>query len=109
MNIKLPVIVLACFAAFTAPAIATDIDAGGKIYQKNCRACHGKTGKGLASYPKLAGQDPEYLIDKLTRYKAGERFGPNTALMAPQAKKLSKEDIANIAHYIATSFKMSGI
>ena len=82
--------------------VAADIEAGKKLYRKDCRGCHGPTGKGLASYPKLVGHPPEYLIDKLTRYRAGERFGPNTPLMAPRAKKLSDEDIANIAHFIVS-------
>lgn len=91
-------------ALFSAPALSQDIEAGAKIYKKVCRACHGPTGKGLASYPRLAGQEPGYLSDKLERYRAGERFGPNTALMAPHAKKLSDDDIANIVAHITTNF-----
>ncbi len=86
-------------------AAAEDIEAGGKLYKKECRGCHGPTAKGLASYPKLAGHPFEYLVDRLERYRAGEKFGPNTPLMAPRAKKLTDEDIANIATFIATKFK----
>lgn len=75
---------------------------GQKLYKKNCRACHGPTAKGVASYPKLRDQTVEYLVDKLTRYRAGEKFGPNTPLMAPRAKKLSDEDIVNISTFIAS-------
>lgn len=56
----------------------------------------------MASYPKLRGQTAEYLTDKLTRYRAGEKFGPNTPLMAPRAKKLSDDDIVNIAQFISS-------
>ncbi len=77
-----------------------DIAAGEETYKRECRACHGPTGKGLASYPKLRDQSVEYLVDKLLRYRAGERFGPNTPLMAPRAKKLSDADIANISAFI---------
>jgi len=83
------------------PAGAGDIDAGKKLYKKECRSCHGPTAKGLSSYPKLRGQTAEYLADKLQRYRAGEKFGPNTPLMAPRAKKLSDEDIENISGFIA--------
>ena len=86
----------------TAAAAAFDVEAGGKLYKKSCRGCHGPTAKGLASYPKLVGQTPEYLIDKLERYRAGEKFGPNTPLMAPRAKALSDEDIVNISHFIVS-------
>lgn len=81
---------------------AVDIDAGGDLYKKQCRRCHGPTAKGLASYPSLRDQSPDYLIEKLTAYRAGKRFGPNTPLMAPQAKRLSDEDIAQISHFIAS-------
>ena len=83
-------------------AVAQDIEAGQSLYKKNCRACHGPTAKGLASYPKLVGQTAEYLIDRLERYRAGEKFGPNTALMRPNARKLSDEDIVNISHFIVS-------
>lgn len=85
----------------TMPAGAGDVDAGKKLYKKECRSCHGPTAKGLASYPKLRGQTAEYLADKLERYRAGEKFGPNTPLMAPKAKILSDDDITNITEFIA--------
>ena len=87
-----------------APAAAQDIEAGGELYMMDCRRCHGPTGKGLASYPKLTGHSADHLIDRLERYRAGERIGPNTPLMAPQAKKLSDDDIANIVHFIVETF-----
>ncbi|MCV6591870.1 MAG: c-type cytochrome [Silicimonas sp.] len=85
-----------------AIAEAGDIDAGKKLYKKECRGCHGPTAKGVSSYPKLRGQTAEYLADRLTRYRKGEKFGPNTPLMAPKAKKLSDEDIVNLSAFIAS-------
>lgn len=86
-------------------AVAQDIAAGKALYKKECRGCHGPTAKGLASYPKLIGHAEAYLVDRLERYRAGEKFGPNTPLMAPRAKKLSDDDISNIVNYIVTTFK----
>ena len=83
-----------------SPAIAQDIDAGKATYKKSCRSCHGPTAKGLASFPKLVDKSADYIVDRLQRYRAGEKFGPNTALMAPRAKALSDDDIVNIAHFI---------
>lgn len=83
-------------------ASAQDVEAGKTYYKKNCRACHGPTAKGLASYPKLVGQSADYLTDRLERYRAGEKFGPNTPLMAPRAKVLSDDDITNIAAFITS-------
>lgn len=81
-------------------AAAADVEAGQSLYKKQCRACHGPTAKGVSSYPKLRNQTVEYLVDKLERYRKGEKLGPNTPLMAPRAKKLSDEDILNLATFI---------
>ncbi|MEO1138430.1 MAG: cytochrome c [Pseudomonadota bacterium] len=83
-------------------AVAGDVTAGEALYKKSCRGCHGPTAKGLASYPKLRDQSVEYLVDRLERYRKGEKFGPNTALMAPNAKNLSDDDILNISTFIAS-------
>ncbi|MEL6478924.1 MAG: c-type cytochrome [Pseudomonadota bacterium] len=88
-----------------APVAAQDLDSGAKLYKKECRGCHGRTGKGLSSYPKLAGKPQDYLAERLEQYRAGKKLGPNTPLMAPRAKKLSDADIANLSNYIATSFR----
>ena len=95
---------IAVLAVFAAPSQlrAQDISAGEALDKSEGRRCHGPTAKGLASYPKLAGNTPEYSADKLERYRAGERFGPNTPLMAPNAKKLSDDDIANLSGFIAS-------
>ncbi len=88
-----------------AQAFAQDISAGEKLYQDNCRNCHGPSAAGMASFPKLAGRSEKYLISRLEQYRAGERVGPNSALMMPMAADLSDEDIANVAAYIATRFE----
>ena len=102
---RLSMFTVALALSAAAPASALDIEAGGKLYKKECRGCHGPTAKGLASYPKLAGQPAEYLVQRLEEYRSGKKLGPNTPLMAPRAKKLSDEDIANIANFIATTFE----
>ena len=84
------------------PAAAQDVAAGEALYMKECKGCHGPTAKGLASYPRLVDHPPEYLVDRLERYRKGEKFGPNTPLMAPRARKLSDDDIVNVANFIAS-------
>lgn len=91
--------------AGVCPASAQDIAAGKALYKKECKTCHGPTAKGMASYPKLAGRSTDYLTDKLKRYRAGEKFGPNTPLMAPRAKILSDKDIDNVVAFIVETFK----
>ncbi|MEL7348289.1 MAG: c-type cytochrome [Pseudomonadota bacterium] len=99
-------IALVAAGLMVAPsAQAQDIQAGEEIYQAQCRVCHGRTAKGLSSYPKLAGREADYLAERLQQYRDGERLGPNTMLMAPQAQGLSDDDITNIASYVAETFK----
>lgn len=81
-----------------------DVESAEKIFQKSCRACHGNKAQGASSYPKLSDKDPEYIAEKLERYRAGEKIGPNSILMISHAKKLSDEDIVNISAYVATAF-----
>ncbi len=91
-------------AFYVQQSDAQDLNAGAKIYKTVCKACHGPTAKGMASFPKLVGQTSDYLADRLLAYKSGKKVGPNTPLMAPRAAKLSEEDISNISHYIAETF-----
>lgn len=85
-------------------AARVDLAAAAKIYQKSCRACHGNRAQGASSYPRLADKDAKTVAAKLKRYRAGEKFGPNSALMIPQAKKLTDEDIASLSVYVTTAF-----
>jgi cytochrome c553 len=55
----------------------------------------------MASFPRLAGKEADYLADRLTRYRSGERMGPNTALMAPHAADLSDDEITALSLYLA--------
>lgn len=86
------------------PAPAGDAAAGQKRYAANCVNCHGRTGKGMASFPALIGRSPDYIAGRLTSYRAREMVGPNSAVMMSLAADLSDADIANLAHYISTSF-----
>lgn len=81
-------------------AAAGDAAAGDARYHESCHACHGPAGKGASSYPKVSGNPIEYTREKLMAYRAGERFGPNSALMIMMAKQLSDEEIENLAFYL---------
>ena len=83
-------------------ALVGDQGSGEKIYRRNCRACHGATAKGASSFPKLVGKPTDFLIDRIARYRAGEKFGPNTPLMAQRVQKLKDQDIANVVAFISS-------
>lgn len=92
-----------------AAAAADDSDPaempGAALYADSCRSCHGPKAQGMASFPKLADKDAEYLTMRLEQYRAGETVGPNTGLMQPNAADLSDEQIADLAAYISTAFQ----
>ena len=81
-------------------AFAGDIEAGEARYNKTCKNCHGPAGKGIASYPKVSGQDIAYTKEKLETYRDGIKIGPNSSLMIMMAKPLTDEEIENLAAYL---------
>lgn len=84
---------------------SADVSAGERMYARACAHCHGRTGRGMASFPSLTGKDADYIASRLMQYRAGETIGPNTALMRPVAARLSDEDIANLAAFVSTNFQ----
>src|SRR5580698_2980121 len=84
--------------------------AGEKLYRGGdqtrgipaCMACHGPTGKGNepAKFPALRGQQSTYVVKQLNDYASGTRAtGPN-GIMQTIAKRLSPDDIRNLASYV---------
>lgn len=55
------------------PRAEGDVENGGKIYQKQCVACHAKTGKGRGMFPMLVGQYTSYLKRQVGLYLKGDR------------------------------------
>lgn len=80
--------------------ITGDVQAGEERYKKTCINCHGAAGKGVASYPKVSGQEIPYTVSKLETYRDGIKIGPNSSLMIMMAKPLTDEEIANLAAYL---------
>ena len=77
-----------------------NIEAGEQRYNQNCNNCHGAAGKGVASYPKISGNEIAYTISKLETYREGIKIGPNSSLMIMKAKPLTDEEIVNLAAYL---------
>ena len=84
--------------------------AGQKLYRAGdaaraipaCMACHGPTGRGNepAKFPALRGQQSVYVMKQLNDYASGARTtGPN-GIMPTISKRLSPDDIRNLASYL---------
>jgi cytochrome c553 len=92
---------LAAATAWSTTAAAADLEAGRKIGETQCAACHGKDGKTPIdpSYPKIAGQYSDYMVKALGDYQTGARKNP---IMGGIAKPLSKSDIENVAAFFSS-------
>jgi len=84
----------------TDEALAGNSEAGEERYNKSCINCHGAAGKGVASYPKISGNEISDTTSKLETYRDGIKIGPNSSLMIMMAKPLTDEEIANLAAYL---------
>ena len=114
-------------AAYYAMQVPTGLEAdpsfweaGQKLYRSGdrergipaCAACHGPVGRGnpTAGYPALRGQQSMYVIKQLGAYSSDARYtknakgategGDNAAIMNTIAKRLTEEDMRNLASYI---------
>jgi cytochrome c553 len=74
--------------------------AGRNLYTKLCVNCHGASGTGSRTIPRLAGQQVKYLEDSLKRYRSGSgaRIDP---LMAAYTRNLKDADIRNLVTYLS--------
>lgn len=82
-------------------AAAAQIAEGQAYYAKVCFRCHGDQARGDAAVPRLAGQQPGYVVKSLKRYRdgTGERLEP---VMAANTKMMSDAQIQAVAAYVAS-------
>jgi cytochrome c553 len=79
----------------------------GKAKAAVCGACHGMDGNSTdAQYPKLAGQNEEYIVRQLHNFKSGKR---QNAIMLGMASQLSGQDMANIGAYFMSQRSRPGV
>jgi cytochrome c553 len=65
-----------------------------------CISCHSPA--ALPIYPRLAGQNARYIETRIKAWQAGQRDDTDTAaIMAPIARLLNDEDIAELANYFS--------
>lgn len=89
------------------------IEAGQALYRSGdpenniaaCAACHGPSGKGVASagFPQIAGQHATYVTAQLKAYRSAERGNPKDPkqlMMQSVAKKLTDAQIDAVSSYV---------
>lgn len=69
-----------------------------------CTACHSPSGSGNApaGFPRISGQQPEYTIEQLTKYREGKRATDEAygGMMRQVAANLNDTEIAALADYL---------
>lgn len=71
-----------------------------------CMACHGPAGNSIVpTWPKLAGQHPEYIYKQLMDFKGGARVNDQ---MSPQVIPLNEQDFMDLAAYFANQAQTPG-
>jgi cytochrome c553 len=92
-------ILAAAALGLSLPALARGDYEAGKAKSAMCAGCHGARGVSTVStFPKLAGQHPDYLLHALKAYKSGQRKNPT---MQAMVQTLSEQDMENLATYFS--------
>ena len=91
-------------AAAAVPAPPADVAA--LLAKGACASCHGEQfNKPIdGSYPKIAGQYPDYLFAALKAYKieGNPQVGRGNAIMSAQVKQFSNKELKAIAQYLGS-------
>jgi len=92
---------MACAAVMLSPAsaLAAGDAAAGQAKAESCAMCHGDDGKGDEKSPGIAGMAEADFAKAIKEYQDGTR---EHKMMAKAAKKLSDEDVADLAAYYAS-------
>jgi cytochrome c len=90
------------FSSVCAPLVsAAD---GATLYTaKMCQTCHGAEGKApiMAMYPKLNGQNKEYLAAQMKDIKSGKRNNGMSMAMKAMVANVSDAEFDAIAEYLS--------
>ncbi len=86
------------------------VDAGQSIYRGGipdrgvpaCEGCHGPTGHGnyLAGFPRIAGQNQEYLMAALKSFADGSRKSDRNQMMRDIAGLMHEDEMRAVTSYV---------
>jgi cytochrome c553 len=105
------------FRAFNPPPLGGGarhlVPTGEKIFQNGvpeanvaaCAACHGPQAQGSGEIPRLAGQLPDYVFNKLINWSKERGQMPSkpdiSAVMSPVAHSLTRPQVEAVAAYLS--------
>lgn len=81
-------------------AHGADVDLAKTIVKQKCHLCHGEEGEASSAiYPRLAGQNRNYLVKQLKNFRDGKR---KSDTMNEMAKDLKDDQIVALADYFSS-------
>ncbi|MDR2000960.1 MAG: c-type cytochrome [Zoogloeaceae bacterium] len=88
------------FQRVTPVRAGTGSKTGHEVFLRVCARCHGPQGLGGERFPRLAGQQHDYIVKSLTRYRdrTGVRMEPE---MLAMTAALSDAEIRALADYLS--------
>lgn len=97
----IPIIALWLLGMWASPAVSATGDDPQtlEIVERRCQFCHGRTGlSATTQFPKLAGQNVEYLTKQMFNFQSGAR---RSVVMGEQIAGLSGNEIEALAEYFS--------
>jgi cytochrome c553 len=64
-----------------------------------CTVCHGHSGEGVNTQPRLAGQHRDYVMTEMFQYRGGLR---ENKVMQHVTEKMTDDEIAAVVDYVST-------
>ncbi len=101
-------LLVAALLSLSLPLQARGISAGAEIYNNpakgGCFTCHGEEGRRpiMPQYPKLAGQNRQYLIQQMRDIKSGARSNGQSMVMRGVMQMVNSNDIEELADYLSS-------
>ena len=96
-------LLIVALSAFGNVSVATAADGKSLFEQRLCITCHGVGGAApiISTYPRLAGQNKDYLVQQFKDIQSGARNNAQTSAMKGIVAGVSAEDIDAIAEYLS--------
>jgi len=95
---RLPITLALLLAASTT--FGANIEIAESIVKEKCHLCHGEQGEASSAiYPRLAGQNKNYLVKQLKNFRDGKR---KSDTMNEMAKGLTDAQIEALAEYFSS-------
>ncbi|MCK5716036.1 MAG: cytochrome c [Thiomargarita sp.] len=103
-TLKTIAISLVAAASLSISSIVMAVDGATLFKTKTCTACHGQNGDKpiMPLYPKLGGQNAEYLVQQMQDIKSGARSNGMTMVMKGIMGIVTEEEMKTMAQWLAS-------